>query len=63
MPAPDEFASEENTTENHESSGNNTGSPEEATTEKNTEPETDEYGNVIEPDTGLYIPEDLNDMN
>lgn len=63
LPAPDGLTSEENTTENHESSGNNTGSPEEATTEKNTEPETDEYGNVIEPDTGLYIPEDLNDMN
>jgi hypothetical protein len=32
---------------------------EEATKEETTESETDEFGNVIEPDTGVYYPEDL----
>ena len=40
---------------------NPSGNEEETTAE--TEPETDEYGNIIEPDTGIYIPEDLENLD
>lgn len=58
QPPPEE---EETSTSMEESSEGNVEneSGQESTEEKTTESPTDEYGNIIEPDTGLYIPEDL----
>ena len=65
QPKPDDIFTDQPTTEEtvEESSskweGETIPSEEETTTEMITESPTDEYGNVIEPFTGIYVPEEL----
>ena len=64
LPKPDDIYDEETTieevlSEEDSSVEGESGSEEDTTTEANTESPTDEYGNIIEPDTGIYIPEDI----
>ena len=63
LPPPEDIITEPYTTEMESSEGQGDGgNSEETTTESITEPPTesptDEFGNIIEPDTGLYIPEE-----